>query len=180
MDYFPIQTTPFSLNVKIKSKIWSLINNTIYKYSPFFANKFRIALVKVFGGKISWNCSLNRHSIIDHPWNLSMEDFASLGEKSWAYCLDRIHIGRYSCIGKDVFLLTGSHNFESKYFELITKPIKIEHGCWVSTGVYVLPGVTINEFSVVAAGSVVTKDVSSWTIVGGNPATFIKKRIIKN
>ena len=42
-----------------------------------------------------------------------------------------------------------------------------------------LPGVTIGEGAVVAAGAVVTKDVESWTVVGGNPAKFIKKRELK-
>jgi carbonic anhydrase/acetyltransferase-like protein (isoleucine patch superfamily) len=44
----------------------------------------------------------------------------------------------------------------------------------------VLPGVTIGEGAVVGAGSVVTKDVEPWTVVGGNPAKFIKKRELKN
>ena len=46
----------------------------------------------------------------------------------------------------------------------------------MATGAIVLPGVTIGEGAVVAAGSVVTKDVEPWTVVGGNPARFIKKR----
>ena len=51
-------------------------------------------------------------------------------------------------------------------------------GDYVSIGAraIVLPGVTIDEGAVVAAGAVVTKDVEPWTIVGGNPAKFIKKR----
>ena len=43
-----------------------------------------------------------------------------------------------------------------------------------------LPGVTIGEGAVVAAGAVVTKDVAPWTVVGGNPAKFIKKRELKD
>ena len=48
----------------------------------------------------------------------------------------------------------------------------------LTTGAIVLPGVTIGEGAVVGAGSVVTKDVEPWTVVGGNPAKFIKKRVI--
>ena len=44
----------------------------------------------------------------------------------------------------------------------------------------VLPGVTIGEGAVVAAGAVVTKDVEQWTVVGGNPAKFIKKRVLRD
>ena len=77
-------------------------------------------------------------------------------------------------------MLTGSHSLTSPTFDLITKPITIKDNVWVATGAIVLPGVTIGEGAVVAAGSVVTKDVEPWTVVGGNPAKFIKKRVLMN
>lgn len=46
---------------------------------------------------------------------------------------------------------------------------------WIGTGAKILKGVTIGEGAIVAAGSVVTKDVEPWTMVGGNPARFIKR-----
>jgi putative colanic acid biosynthesis acetyltransferase WcaF len=60
--------------------------------------------------------------------------------------------------------------------DLIAKPIIIMENVWVTTGAMILPGVTIGEGGVVAAGAVVVKDVEPWTVVGGNPARFIKKR----
>ena len=54
-------------------------------------------------------------------------------------------------------------------------PIKICDKAWIGVGCKILKGVTIGEGAIVAAGSVVTKDVRSWTVVGGNPAVFIKK-----
>lgn len=87
---------------------------------------------------------------------------------------------RKTCIGKDTYLITGSHNISSTNFELTTKPINIGDCCWLTTGVTVLPGVEIGNYSVIAANSTVTRDVNSWSVVGGNPAKFIKKREIKN
>lgn len=52
--------------------------------------------------------------------------------------------------------------------------IVIKDKVWIGVGCKILKGVTIGEGAVVAAGSVVTKDVASWTLVGGNPARFIK------
>ncbi len=49
---------------------------------------------------------------------------------------------------------------------------------WVATGAMILPGVTVCDGAVVAAGAVVIKDVEPWTIVGGNPAMVLKKRIL--
>ena len=64
--------------------------------------------------------------------------------------------------------------------ELITAPITIESQVWVCARCIILPGVGIGEGSVVAAGSVVTKNIDCWVVVGGNPAQFLKKRTIDN
>jgi acetyltransferase-like isoleucine patch superfamily enzyme len=56
----------------------------------------------------------------------------------------------------------------------IGKPIAIEKSVWIATGATIIGGVTVGENSVVAAGSVVTKDVPPNTLVGGNPARVIR------
>jgi acetyltransferase-like isoleucine patch superfamily enzyme len=53
-------------------------------------------------------------------------------------------------------------------------PVILKKNCYIGTGAIILPGVTIGENSIVAAGSVVTKDVSPFTVVGGVPAKLIK------
>lgn len=55
------------------------------------------------------------------------------------------------------------------------KPITIKDNVWIGSSVFILKGVTIGENSIIGAGSVVTKDVDDNTIVGGNPARFIKR-----
>ncbi|MCH5225010.1 MAG: acyltransferase [Muribaculaceae bacterium] len=62
--------------------------------------------------------------------------------------------------------------------KVITKPIIIEDDVWIGFNCIILKGVKIGEGAIVAAGSVVTKDVQPWTMVGGNPAKLIKH--IKN
>jgi acetyltransferase-like isoleucine patch superfamily enzyme len=57
---------------------------------------------------------------------------------------------------------------------VIAKPIVIERNVWIAAGATIIGGVTIGENSVVAAGSVVTKDVPPNTLVGGNPARVIR------
>lgn len=77
-------------------------------------------------------------------------------------------------------MLTGSHNIESSNFELVTAPITIKDHVWITTNSIISRGVTIGKGAVVAAGSNVVKDVEPWTVVGGNPAKFIKNRVIKD
>lgn len=76
-------------------------------------------------------------------------------------------------IGPNVRIVTDNHDFENRMV-LRCKPVHICQNAWIGVGAIILPGVTIGENAVVAAGAVVTKDVAPNTIVGGNPAKFIK------
>lgn len=64
---------------------------------------------------------------------------------------------------------------EQRFGPIEVKPVRIGNGSWVGANVVILPGVTIGEGVVVAAGSVVTKDLESHTIYGGTPARVIRR-----
>ena len=61
---------------------------------------------------------------------------------------------------------------------MITKPIVIHDFSWVAAEAFVAFGVTVGEGAIVGARAVVVKDVDPWTIVAGNPAQFIKRRVM--
>lgn len=78
-------------------------------------------------------------------------------------------------IGPKVNLITENHPLDpGDRRALMTKPITVKRNAWIGAGATILPGVTIGENSVVAAGAVVSKDVQANTVVGGIPAKFIK------
>ncbi|WP_199913421.1 DapH/DapD/GlmU-related protein [Flagellimonas amoyensis] len=78
-------------------------------------------------------------------------------------------------IGPRVNLLSETHPVEvDSRKTLMAKPIHIKKGAWIGGGATLLPGVTIGEHSVVAAGAVVSKDVSDRTVVAGIPAKKVK------
>ena len=86
-----------------------------------------------------------------------------------------IYIGDDVLIGHNACLLTLNHAQEAeRRADMYPAPIHIEDKAWLGSNVTVLPGVTIGEGAIVAAGAVVTKDVKANTIVGGVPAKFIK------
>ncbi|MBB6127042.1 acyltransferase [Mucilaginibacter lappiensis] len=71
---------------------------------------------------------------------------------------------------------SGKNFIESKDWSVVnSKPIKICSHTWIGMNCIILKGVTIGEGAIVGAGSVVTKDVAPWTIVGGNPARVVKE-----
>lgn len=92
------------------------------------------------------------------------------------YDLGGLDIGDDVMIGPNVSIITTGHPLESSQRRAVTigKPIAIERNVWIAAGATVIGGVTIGENSVVAAGSVVTKDVPPNALVGGNPARVIR------
>ena len=76
-------------------------------------------------------------------------------------------------IAANVQLISNNHDLHDHAL-LVCKPVHICRNAWIGAGATILPGVTIGENAVVAAGAVVTKDVAPNTVVGGNPAKLIK------
>ena len=87
-----------------------------------------------------------------------------------------IYIEDNALIGHNACLLTLNHNEDpQKRANLHPAPIKIGKGAWLGSNVTVLPGITIGDGAIIAAGAVVTKDVEANTIVAGIPAKVVRK-----
>lgn len=87
-----------------------------------------------------------------------------------------IYIGDDTLIGHNVVLATLNHeeNPENRG-NLIAAPIKIGNKVWIGSNATILPGVTVGDGAIIAAGAVVTKNVEAMTVVAGVPAKLIKK-----
>jgi len=92
------------------------------------------------------------------------------------YDLGGLSIADDVMIGPNVSLITPGHPLEPSQRRAATigKPIVIERNVWIAAGATIVGGVAVGENAVVAAGSVVTRDVPPNTLVGGNPARVIR------
>ena len=92
------------------------------------------------------------------------------------YDLGGLDIADDVMIGPNVNIITTGHPLEPSQRRAATigKPVVIERNVWIAAGATIVGGVTVGENSVVAAASVVTKDVPPNTLVGGNPARAIR------
>ena len=112
---------------------------------------------------------------------LTIGDNSNIGPYSYVGCSGLVTIGDNVMISPRVSIYAENHNFDSvdipmKEQGVIRATVVIESDCWIASNSVILPGVKVGKGSVVAAGSIVTKDVPSYSIVAGNPAKVIKKR----
>ncbi|NIS67256.1 MAG: colanic acid biosynthesis acetyltransferase WcaF, partial [Gemmatimonadales bacterium] len=113
---------------------------------------------------------------VKFPWRLMIADHVWIGEGVWIDNLATVTIRDHCCISQGAYLCTGSHDWESATFNLITKPIEIHEYAWVGAQAVVGPGVVINEGAVLGLGSVATQDLESWQIYQGVPAQPVRPR----
>ncbi len=137
-------------------------------------------LLRLFGAKIASTAAVYSSAKVYYPANLEMGEYACIASDVDCYNVAPIRLGKFSTVSQGAFLCTASHNITSPNHELITSPITIGDQAWVGAGAFVGMGVTVNNGAVVGARSAVFKDVEPWTVVGGNPAKFIKNRMLNN
>lgn len=115
---------------------------------------------------------------------ITIGDNCGIGERAHITAIESITIGNGVLLGKNVLITDNGHGNNSlaqqsiipSMRELISKgPVVIEDNVWIGQNSCVLPGVTIGQGAIIAANSVVTKNVEVNTIVAGNPARVIKK-----
>lgn len=158
---------------RIKIKLLKAFINT-----PI-VNRFSKTWYKALGVKgVNYMIS-SKITIVGSYANLELGEYAEINTGCFLLSKDKIVIGENSTLAYQATILTssnpnGPHNKLVKLYPKITKPVIIGDNSWIGAKATILPGVTIGDFCVVAAGSVVNKDVADYTVVAGIPAKVIK------
>lgn len=114
------------------------------------------------------------------PGKVTIGHHSFIGPETWIQ--SETKIGDYVMLAGRVAIVGGDHKINVPGVPMIlagrdiNKPVVIEDDVWIGYGAVIMHGITIREGSVVAAGSVVTKNVEPYTVVGGVPAKKIKDR----
>jgi putative colanic acid biosynthesis acetyltransferase WcaF len=168
----------YSKGILFMRLLWGA-TRPFFRFSPRFFWGWRNLLLRLFGAKIGNNVHIYNSAVIYMPWNLEIGDWSAIGEYAFIYNLGKLTIGNRVTISHRAHLCAGTHDYTDPAMPLLKSPIIIVDQVWVCTDAYVGPGVTVGEGAVVGARAVVVKDVEPWAVVAGNPAGFIKKRIMK-
>lgn len=148
----------------------------VFRLTPRPCFGLRRSILRLFGAKVADGVNVYPSATVYFPWNLEVGEGAAIGEWALIYNLGKIRIGSRTTISQRAHLCAGTHDYRKPDMPLIKPPIIIGDEVWVCADVFVGPNVNLGDRSIVAAASVVVKDVESSTIVGGNPCAFIKRR----
>jgi putative colanic acid biosynthesis acetyltransferase WcaF len=171
-----VAPSPWSAGEKIRMILWELAWTFLCRWTPKPLNRWRLFWLRVFGAKLVGDPFVHSRARIAMPWNVFLGHRSCLGDGAHLYSLGKIEIGAGACIAQEAYVCTGTHDFASTGWPLLTKPIFVGEGAFVGARAFILPGLTIGEFSIVGAAAVVTKNVEPCTIVAGNPAKQIATR----
>lgn len=140
-------------------------------------NPFRNWYLRIFGIKIFNGSSIHRGCRFFHVGKFEIGNHSVINFGCYLDNRRGIKIGNNVGIAHNTKIYTLGHNIDSPKFEAKGAPVVIKDNAFIFSNAIIMPGVTIHEGAIVLAGSVVTRDVDAYTVVGGNPAKFIKKRI---
>jgi maltose O-acetyltransferase len=136
----------------------------------------REGIIKELFGSAGLSPSIEHNFHCDLGYNIHVGDNFYAGYNCTILDMAEVRVGHNCMIGPNVGIYTAGHSIEPKDRNKSGYgiPITIGNNVWIGGSCVILAGVTIDDNSIVAAGSVVTKDVPANTIVAGNPAKILK------
>ena len=162
-----------------------LIYETILKHLPptyypggVVIKKLRYLFCRNLFRKCGRNICIEPNAVISFS-KIEIGDYSGIGQNAR---VQAAIIGRYVMMGPEVIILSKNHTHNDIQIPMCEQgdtndlPVNIQDDVWIGARTIILPGVNIGRGSIIAAGSVVSKDVDEYSIVAGNPAIKIKMR----
>ena len=151
-----------------------LITNRFF--SNFPSHRIRRHWLIALGARIGKSVAIYGGCEFRNLRQLVIGEGSSIGHRCVLDARKGLTIGRCVTLGTEVMIWTLQHDYNDVHFKAVGEPVSIGSWAWLGSRAILLPGVSIGEGAVVAAGAVVTKDVSPYDVVAGVPARVVSKR----
>ncbi len=168
--------SPYSLKAKVGRVLWGVAQTTLFRLSFHNWYGWRRCLLNLFGATIHPSVHIRRTVQIEIPWNLTIGQGSSVGDRAILYCLGPVTIGRSVAISQGAHLCAGSHDYTLRSMPLLRPPIVIEDDAWIAADAFVGPAVRVGQGAILSSRGCAMKDLEPWSIYAGNPAQRIKDR----
>jgi putative colanic acid biosynthesis acetyltransferase WcaF len=166
----------YSAREKIGRMLWAIVQVTAFRGSFHNWYRWRAWVLGAFGAKVHPTARIRRTVRIECPWNLSIGESSSVGDRAILYCLGPVTIGSRVSISQHAHICAGSHDYTRPEMTLLRPPIEIESDAWIAADAFVGPNVTVGEGAILGARGVAFKNLSPWMIYAGNPARELRPR----
>ncbi|MCH2234161.1 MAG: WcaF family extracellular polysaccharide biosynthesis acetyltransferase [Crocinitomicaceae bacterium] len=155
--------------------------NVLFLINPWNPSSgIKKAILRLFGAKIGEGVVIKPGVNIKYPWKLDIGKNAWIGERVWIDNLVEVRIEDNVCVSQGALLLCGNHDYKKSTFDLITREITLKEGAWVGAKAIVTGGVVLESHAILTAGSVTSKNLEAFKIYRGNPAEFVRERVIED
>ena len=138
--------------------LWQVCENLFITSAWQPSSALRVAVLRAFGAQIGKGAVLRPRLRVKFPWKLSVGDRTWIGENVWIHNQDQLRIGSDAVVSQGTFITTGSHDARVD-MALVTKPVEICDGAWVTARCTILGGVRIGRSALIHPGTVVGIDV---------------------
>jgi len=176
----PARTSPHGLRNRIARAAWGTVQATLFRWSPRIAHGWRNLLLRAFGADLHPSARVYPRARVWGPWNLTMDAGATIADDVDCYCVDRVTIGARTVVSQYAYLCGATHDFSLRSRPLTPMPITIGSDAWIAADVFVAPGVTIGDETVVGARSGVFSDLPPKTVCMGTPAKPVRDRVYRD
>ncbi len=162
-------------------QLYTKLANKIYNYFFFKTSQFRAFFYGFFLKKIGERVYICKDVTILSPQNVTIGNRVYLGKNVTIAGQAGVTIGDYTIINHNVNIISINHIYQDSS-KIIREqgycggPISIGEDVWIATGAVILQNIKIGNGAVIGANAVVTKNVAPYTLVGGVPARFIRRR----
>lgn len=168
-------TRKWSRGEQVGRVLWALARPA-FRFSPRIFWGWRRGLLRRFGASIGDDVHVHPTVRVAIPWHLTIGDLSAVGDGVNLYSLGPIGIGKRCTVSQGAHLCAGTHDHRRKDFPLVKAPITIGDDVWICAEAFIGPGVRVGDFAIVAARSVVMRDVAASTVVAGHPASRVGDR----
>ena len=155
--------------------LWAVVE-ILFIHNPWqVSSNLRVAMLRLFGAEIGEGVVFRPRTRVKFPWKLHIGDHSWVGEGVWFHNQDHIYVGHDVVISQDTFLTTGSHAHR-RDMALLTRPIVIEDGVWITARCVVLGGAHLGTSALIRPMTVVSGKILSDSVYGPAAPTTHGKR----